>query len=62
MQTSNLDLEILNEELVQIALSDSVDGFELVEAQLQAGATYYIGVLPISISANASYTLSVDVN
>jgi len=62
LQTSDLDLEILNEDLVQIAVSESFDSFELVEAQLQAGATYYIGVLPFSISAQAPYSLSVDVN
>ncbi len=62
LQTSDLDLEILDQDLVQIALSDSVDGFEKVEAQLQAGVTYYIGMLPISTPSPVSYNLSIDVN
>ena len=62
LQTSDLDLEILDENLIQIALSNSVDGFEKVEAQVQAGVTYYIGILPISVTALASYNLSIDVN
>ena len=62
LQTSDLDLEILNEELVQIALSDSVDSFEKVEAELQAGIIYYIGMLPISTTGAVPYSLSVDVN
>ncbi len=62
LQTSDLDLEILDENLIQIALSNSVDGFEKVEAQVQAGITYYIGMLPISIAGPASYNLSIDVN
>ena len=61
-QTINLDLEILDENLFRIAVSDSVDSFEKVEAQLQAGITYYIGMIPISIPASAPYILSVDVN
>ncbi len=62
LQTSDLDLEILDENFNQVALSDSVDGFEIVEAQLQAGVTYYIGVLPISTPSAAAYNLSIDVN
>ncbi len=62
LQTSDLDLEILDENLIQIALSNSVDGFEKVEAQVQAGNTYYIGMLPIFLTAPASYNLSIDVN
>ncbi len=62
LQTIDLDLEILDETLVQIAISDSASGFEKVEAQLQAGVTYYIGVLPFKLPSAASYILSVDVN
>ncbi len=62
LQTSDLDLEILDENLIQVALSDSVDGFEIVEAELQAGVTYYIGVLPISTPSATPYNLSIDVN
>ena len=61
LQTSDLDLEILDENLVQIALSNSVDEFEKVEAQMQAGVVYYIGVLPISTPSPVSYNLSIDV-
>ena len=62
LQTSDLDLEILDENLIQVALSDSVDGFEKVEAELQAGVTYYIGMLPISTPSATPYNLSIDVN
>ena len=60
LQTSDLDLELLDENLDQVALSDSADGFEKVEAQLQAGVTYYIGMLPISTAG--TYNLSIDLN
>ena len=60
--TNNFDLEILDENLNQVALSNSIDGFEKAEAQFQAGDTLYIGVLPISEPSAASYILSIDVN
>ena len=62
LQTSDLDLEVLDENFNQVALSDSIDGFEKVEAQLLAGVTYYIGMLPISTPGATSYNLSIDVN
>lgn len=62
LQTSNLDLEILDENFIRVALSDSADGFEKAEAQLQAGVTFYIGVLPTSTTGAASYNISIDVN
>ena len=58
----DLDLELLDENLVQVALSNSTDNFEMVEAQLPAGATYYIGVLPTATSGSGSYALSIDAN
>lgn len=60
--TNNFDLEILDENLNQVALSNSIDGFEKAEAQFQAGDTVFIGVLPISEPSGASYILSIDVN
>jgi hypothetical protein len=62
LQTSNLDLEILDENFIRVALSDSADGFEKAEAQLQAGVTFFIGVLPTSTTGAASYNISIDVN
>jgi hypothetical protein len=62
LQTTDLNLELLDENLVQIALSDSANGFEKVEAQLQAGVTYYIGMLPFKSPSVASYNLSIDLN
>jgi hypothetical protein len=59
---SNFDLEILDENENQVAVSNSIDGFEKVEAQFQAGDTFYIVVLPISGPSEAPYTLSIDVN
>jgi hypothetical protein len=58
----NLDLEMLDENLDVVALSSSGDGFELVEAQLPAGSTVYIGILPTSNTADEPYYLSIDVN
>jgi hypothetical protein len=60
--TSDLDLEILDDNLNQVALSDSVGDFEKVEAVLSAGVTYYIGALPIEAPSASSYILSIDVN
>jgi hypothetical protein len=60
--TNNFDLEILDENLNQVALSNSIDGFEKAEAQFQAGDTFYISLLPISVPNAASYILSIDVN
>ncbi len=62
LQTYDLDLEILDGNLIQVALSDSANGFEKVEAQLQAGVTYYIGMLPFKTPSAASYNLSIDLN
>jgi hypothetical protein len=58
----DLDLELLDQNLNQIAVSNSSDAFDIIEAQLMAGGTYYIGVTPNAISANGSYLLSVDAN
>ncbi|NQV87838.1 MAG: hypothetical protein HQ492_12260 [Woeseiaceae bacterium] len=60
--TNDLDLEILDENLVQLAFSNSSDGFETAEAQLQAGDTCYVGVMTSSEPSEASYILSIDVN
>ena len=60
--TNNFDLEILDENENQVALSNSIDGFEKAEAQFQAGDTFYIGVLPITGPGDASFILSIDVN
>jgi len=60
--TNDLALEILDENLNQVVFSDSVDGFEKVEAQLLAGVTYYIGMLPVSAPGEVSYLISVDMN
>ena len=62
LQTYDLDLEILDGNLIQVALSDSANGFEKVEARLQAGVTYYIGMLPFKTPSVASYNLSIDLN
>jgi hypothetical protein len=60
--TSNFDLEILDENFNQVALSNSIDGFEKAAAQFQAGDTLYIGVLPISQPGEEPYILSIDLN
>ena len=58
----NLDLQILDESLDEVASSASTDGFEAVEAPLAAGATYIIGVLPTDTPVPGTYILSIDVN
>lgn len=62
LATDNLDLELLDGDQDQIALSNSADGFEKVEAQFEAGDTVFIGVLPATAPTDAAYILSVDVN
>jgi len=59
---SNLDLDIMDENFNQIALANSVDSFEIAEAQLQAGVTYYIAVLATATAGDEYYKLSIDVN
>ena len=61
-QTNDLFLQLLDEDEKQIVRSDSADGFEKVEAQLEAGKTYYIVMRPRSVPGFASYNLSIDVN
>ncbi len=58
----DLDLELLDENLNQVAFSSSIDNFEIVDAQLLAGVTYYIGVMPIATTGSGSYLLSIDAN
>ena len=62
LPTIDLNLEILDDNFDQVVLSDSVGDFEKVEAQLLAGVTYYIGVLPFDTPSAATYVLSIDVN
>ena len=59
---SDLDLEILDENSNPLAISSSTDGFELAEAPVVAGMTYFIGVLAISTPDVQAYQLSIDVN
>lgn len=58
----NLDLELLDENLDQVAFSGSSDEFEMVAEQLQAGIIYYIGVTAVATSGGGSYLLSIDAN
>lgn len=61
--TDFLYLEILDGDLNQVAISDNPDGFEALDLELTAGATYYIGVLTkITVGIPLSYILSIDVN
>lgn len=60
--TDDLDLELLDEDLNQVALSSSIDNFEMVAAPLQAGVTYYIGVSAVSTLGGGFYMLSIDAN
>ncbi len=59
---NDLDLALLNENFDIIAVSNSVDGFEIVEADLLAGVTYTIGMTPISVTGVVAYNLSIDMN
>ncbi|MGI9221644.1 MAG: hypothetical protein ACR2QS_11490 [Woeseiaceae bacterium] len=60
--TNNFDLEILDEDLNQVAFSNSIDGFEKAEAPFLTGDTFYVVVIPVSGEDGASYFLSIDVN
>ena len=60
--TNNLDLEVLDENLDQIAISNTVDAFEIVSVQLSAGESYYVVVTPIVSPGNSPYQLSLDLN
>jgi hypothetical protein len=62
VKNDNLDIDIMDENFDQVALANNIKGFEIVEAQLQAGVTYYIAVLATSTVGDAFYKLSIDVN
>ena len=59
---NNFDLEILDADQNTIAVSQSVDGFEIVEFQVNNGDTVFIGVKPNGVEINTGYYLSVDSN
>lgn len=58
---SDLDLEIRNVNNSRIALSESLDSFEMIDIDLAAG-TYYIGMLPTATPGGEAFYISVDVN
>lgn len=62
LASSDLDLEILDENSNLIAMSNTSDEFELAEAPVVAGMTYFIGVLATATVDVETYQLSVDVN
>ena len=59
---TNMELILFDENLVVVAISNSPDGFEMIEAQVEAGTRYYIKVETRSISSEVTYNLSVDIN
>ena len=59
---TNMELILFDENLVVVAISNSPDGFEMIEAQVLAGARYYLKVETRSISSEVTYNLSVDIN
>ena len=46
----------------EVALSANADSFEIVEAELLAGVTYYVSALVVSAPADTRFILSIDVN
>jgi hypothetical protein len=60
--TNDLDLQILNENFDIMQVSNSIDGFEIIEIDLLAGVTYTIGMTPVTTTGVVSYSLSVDMN
>jgi hypothetical protein len=60
--TNDLDLQILNENFDIMQVSNSIDGFEIIEIDLLAGVTYTIGMTPVTTTGVVSYSLSVDIN
>jgi len=61
LAVSDLDLELRNENNTRIAISESVDSFEMINIDLIAG-TYYIGMIPIETPGDEMYYVSVDLN
>lgn len=60
---NDLDLILLDENFNEVVAADGPDTFEKVEAQLEAGKTYYIDVLAFRTPHGiAPYQLSIDVN
>ena len=59
---SDLDLYLFDQDMNELAASLSVDSFEMIEAAVSAGSTYYLKVETATISGPESYYLSVDFN
>ena len=60
--TTDLDLLLFDQSLNQIAVSSSIDSFEMLEAAVLAGQTYYVQVASRSLPGEVSYNLSIDQN
>lgn len=60
--TTDLDILLFDEGLGQIAVSNSIDSFEMIEATVLAGQTYYIKVESRTLPGEVAYILSIDVN
>jgi len=59
---TNMELLLFDENLDLVSISNNPDGFEIIEAQVEAGTRYYIKVETRSISSEVTYNLSVDIN
>jgi hypothetical protein len=59
---NDLDLVLLNENFDIIAVSNSVDSFEIIEEPLLAGVVYTIGMTPITVTGVITYNVSIDLN
>ena len=59
---NDLDLQILNENLDIMQVSNSVDSFEFIEIDLLAGVNYTIGMTPVTVTGVITYNLSIDIN
>jgi hypothetical protein len=59
---TNMELLLFDENLDLVSISNNPDGFEIIEAQVEAGTRYYIKVETRSISSEVNYNLSVDIN
>lgn len=62
LTSTNLDLQILDENLQQIGSSASVDSFEVADAAIVAGQRYYVRVDATSIAGPDNYNLALDIN
>lgn len=59
---ADIDLALHTDTTVDVAASRTSDQFEMVQAPVQMGETYYIHVHGITLPGRIGYNLSIDIN